>query len=96
MNISSLRSLVYNGWTIANRKGLSKVIGNNELINLGKLFKKVNSSEFIDGLPSLTGTGHTIWVPSGEISLTKSNGEFMLKFPASISDLFVHNNTQLF
>lgn len=96
MNIVSLKSLVSNGWTIANRKSLSKVIGNDELKNLGKLFKKLNSREFADGLPSLSGSGHTVWIPSGEINLTNRSGQFMLSFPVSISDLYFRNNTQHF
>ncbi len=94
MNICSLRSLVYNGWTIANRKALAKVIGKDEFTKLGKAYECLDRHN--SDIPSLARTGHKIFIPSGEISLRMRDGQFLLNFPANVGDFYVRKNTQSF
>lgn len=89
--MNSLRNLVSSGFTIANRKALQETIGKGEFEKLGSAFKKLNSTH--EDLPSLANTGHTIWIPSGEVELVKKSGQLTLKFPVSISDLHVRGNS---
>lgn len=88
--ISSLRNLVYNGFTIANRKVLQETIGKGEFEKVGSAFKKLRTGSC--NLPSFANTGHTIWIPSGEIALAKKSGQLNLTFPVSVSDIHVRGN----
>lgn len=94
--MSNLRNLVYNGFTIANRKALQETIGKGEFEKLGSAFKKLRTGSC--ELPSLANTGHTIFIPSGEVELAKKSGQLNLTFPASIGDLYVRgsDNKQIF
>lgn len=94
MNISSLRGFVFNGWTIANRRALTKLIGKDEMTKLGKAYECL--SKYDDGIPSLARTGHKIWIPRGDISLKMSDKQCLLSFPAHIGDFYVNKNTQSF
>ena len=93
MNICTLRTLVYNGWNIANRKALQKCIGKEEFAKLGNAFKKLDERRYKRDLNPVRGD---IWIPTGEISLSKRDGEFLLKFPVSLEDIYVRNDTQTF
>lgn len=92
MNILTLRSLVNNGWSISNRKALQSLIGKEELTKLGNAFKKLDECNHLDKTP-LRGD---IWIPTGSINLSKRDGEFILKFPANLEDIYVKNTTQTF
>ena len=94
MNICSLRRLVYDGWTIANRKALAKVIGKDEITKLGKAYECLDRHQY--EISSLARTGHKIWIPSGEISLKMRDEQYLLSFPAQVGDFYVRKNTQSF
>ena len=92
MNILALRSLVHNGWNIANRRSLQRLIGKEELTNLTNAFKRLDESLQTTDIPARG----DIWIPTGGIELSKRNGEFLLKFPVSLEDIYVRNNKQIF
>ena len=64
MNICTLRTLVYNGWNIANRKALQKGIGKEEFAKMGNAFKKIDERRYKLNLNPVRGD---IWLPTGEI-----------------------------
>lgn len=94
MNIRNLRLLVYNGWTIANRRAITKLIGKDEFSKLGKAYESLSKRE--STIPSLARTGQKIWIPSGDISLKMSDKQYLLSFPTHIGDFYVKKNTQSF
>lgn len=87
--------MVCNGWTIANRIAITKLIGKDEFSKLGKAYESLSKR---DGtIPNLARTGQKIWIPSGEISLKMSSDkQYLLSFPAKIGDFNVNKNTQSF
>ncbi len=85
MNISTMRTLVTNGWNIANRRTLAKIIGHEEMQKLSNAYKHLRVS---DEFPSLNRSKHTTWIPSEDITLLKSGEDLRLKFSTYIDELY--------
>lgn len=94
MDVMSLRNLVHNGWTIANRKLLTQTIGKEEFRRICTAAKSFEASR--KDIPSLANTGHSIFIPWGEVKLLNNKGNPRLDFPASVSDLYKRNNKLMF
>lgn len=92
MNILALKNLVSNGWNIANRRSLQRLIGKEELTKLTNAFKQLDESLYTRDIPARG----DIRIPPGGIELSKRNGEFLLKFPVHLKDIYVRDNKQIF
>lgn len=91
MQIITLRTLVKNGWNIANRRGLNQLIGKDEFIKLGEEFKKLNTKSH----DTVINRGDLL-IPTGDISLLRNDGDFILKLPTELHDIYVKNYYQRF
>ncbi len=91
MNISTLKSLVSNGWNISNRRELGKLIGEDEMKKLTEAYQELctYNKRHDCYVPSLAGTGHSLFIPSGSINLSKRDGNFLMSISALVNDLFV-------
>lgn len=97
LSIRGLRTLVDEGWTIANRRALSKLIGEDECKRLGQAYKKLEDNwqkEY--NVPSLAGTGCDMWIPTGGITLIKKDGTYALRMPVNVGKYFIENDKQTF
>lgn len=94
MDVMSLRNLVHNGWTIANRKLLTRTIGKEEFSRICTAAKSVQASR--KDIPSLANTGHPIFIPWGEVKLLNNKGNPRLDFPANVGSLYKRNNKLMF
>lgn len=97
LDIRGLRTLVDEGWTIANRRGLSKLIGEEECKKLGQAYKKLNDNRYADyNVPSLAETGCDMWIPTGGIALIKKDGTYAMRMPVNVGKYFMENNKLIF
>ena len=88
MNITCLRSLVRNGWNIANRRVLQKLIGKDECVKLCDEFKRIST----ECEQLYFANNRAVFCPTGDISLLNKNGDFVLKISAEIQDIYVKNH----
>ena len=86
MTIAQMRYLVKQGFNTANRKALRELVGADEFAQLGNAYKRlVKGGSIFEGF---AGTGNNLFLPSGEIELSRVAGELKLKFPLKLENYY--------